>query len=143
MAKAPTRVFVFPVRERPAVIIELKQMLAASGCELVCDQPTIGDYEKCLEQADVLVILMCPETDGDETVTDMITLATSLGKRVVGVWLPDSTAVELPAAVNKHGDAGITMDAKLIEEVVCGGKTVWVLPDGKPRPAPKTPRHKG
>jgi hypothetical protein len=143
MVKTPTRVFVFPVKGREAEVAKLKQMLVAAGCELVCDHRVIGDYEKCLKEAGVLVILMCPETDGDETVTGLITLATSLGKRVIGVWLPGSTATELPAAINKHGDAGITMDAKMIEEVVCGSKTAWVLPDGKPRPAPKTPRHKG
>ncbi len=143
MARTPTRVFVFPVRGHEAEIARLKQLLVAAGCELVCDQAIISDYEKCLKQTDALVILMCPETDNDETVTDLITLATSLGKRIIGVWLPSSTATELPPAINKHGDAGITMDAKMIEEVVCEGKAAWVLPNGKPRPAPKTPRHKG
>ena len=143
MAKAPVRVLVFPVRGREAEILKLKQMLMTAGCELICDQPVISDYEKCLKQADVLVILMCPETDDDETVISLTALAASLGKRVIGVWLEGSTATELPPAINKHGDAGITMDAKIIEEVVCEGKTSWVLPDGKLRPAPKTPRHKG
>ena len=143
MAKAPVRVFVLPVKSREAEISKLKQMLIKAGCELICDQAVIDDYEKCLKQADTLVILMCPETDGDETVIGLIALAASLGKRVIGVWLEDSNATELPPAINKHGDAGITMDAKLIEEVICEGKTSWVLPNGKPRPTPKTPRHKG
>jgi len=134
---------VFPVKGREAEIARLKQMLIDAGCVLVCDQPTISDYEKCLKEADVLVILMCPETEGNSTVDELIALASRLGKRVIGVWLSESTATELPAAINSHGDAAVTMDAGMIREAVCGGKAIWVLPDGKTRPAPKTPRHKG
>lgn len=143
MAKVPTRVFVFPVKGREAEIARLKQMLTKAGCELVCDQPVVSNPEKCLRDADVLVILMCPETEGDQTVEALIALASKLGKRVVAVWLPGSTATELPAAIHSHGDAAVTMDAASVKDAVCDSKTIWLLPDGKPRPAPKTPRHKG
>jgi hypothetical protein len=143
MATDPTRVFVFPVKGREAEIARLKEMLTKAGCVLVCDQPVISDYEKCLKEADVLVIMICPETEDDGTADELIALASRLGKRVVAVWLPDSAATELPAAINSHGDAAITMDAGMVKEAVCDGKTIWVLPDGKTRPTPKTPRHKG
>jgi hypothetical protein len=143
MAKAPTRVFVFPVKGREAEIAKIKQMLAKAGCELVCDQPVVSDYEKCLKDADVLVILMCPETENDATVDALIALASKLGKRVVGIWLADSIATELPVAINRHGDAAVTMDDEMVGNAVCDGKAIWVMPDGKPRPTPKTPRHKG
>src|ERR1041385_4837990 len=123
MAKKPNGVLVLPVKGREAEIAQLQQSIVAAGCELVCNQAVVADYEKCLKQADVLVILMCAETDGDEKVMDLTTLAAGFGKRIVGVWVRDSTATELPPAINRHGDAGITMDKKLFEEAVCGGKS--------------------
>lgn len=143
MAKTPTRVFVFPIIGRETEVARLKQIIAEAGCELVSDQPVASDYEKSLKEADVLVVLMCPETENDATVESLIASASRLGKRVVAVWLSGSTATELPAAINSHGDAAVTMDAGNIQAALCENKPIWVMPDGKPRPTPKTPRHKG
>lgn len=143
MAKTLTRVFVLPVKGRDAEIAKLKEVITKAGCEVICDKAKPADYEKCLKEADVVVILICPETENDPAVDKLIAVASHGGKRVVGVWIPAAEKIELPDAINKHGDAVITFDVDAIRESVCGGKPTWTTPDGKPRPTPKTPRHKG
>ena len=143
MAKSPTRAFVLPIKGREADIEKLRQLVEQAGCEPVCDQALPADYEKCLENADVLVVLICPQTMDDSAVNQLIVHASRTGKRVVGVWALNLKDSVLPTAINKHGDAVIVFDVAAIRQSVCGDQSSWSTPDGKPRPTPKTPRHKG
>jgi len=56
---------------------------------------------------------------------------------------PGTAGGELPSAINKHGDAVIGFDPEAVKNAVCGGRAIWLTPEGGPRPKPKTPRHKG
>ena len=70
--------------------------------------------------------------------------ASRAGKRVVGVWAPNSKEDSaLPEAINRYGEAAIACNQKSVKETICGGNRDWTTPGGNPRPAPKTPRHKG
>jgi hypothetical protein len=143
MTKTPTRVFVLPIKRHDAEFAKLKDLIIKAGCEVVCNEAKPAEYERCLLGADVLVILICPETESDLAVDKLIALASREGKRVVGVWIPGAEEMELPGAINSHGDAVITFDIDAIRESICGGNPRWMTPEGKPRPTPKTPRHKG
>ncbi len=143
MAKTPTRVFVLPVKGRDDEVAKLKELITKAGCEVICDKAKQADYDKCLKEADVLAIVICPQTQNDAAIDKLIALASHEGKRVVGVWMPAADETALPAAINKHADAVITLDVDAIRRSICGGDPTWMMPDGKPRPAPKTPRHKG
>lgn len=143
MANTPTRVFVLPIKGRDAEIAKLKELIAKAGCEVICDNARPTDYERCLLAADVLVILICSEAENDPEIDKLVALASREGKRIVGVWVPTAKEMELPSAINSHADAVITFDVDAIRKSICGGDPMWTLPDGKPRPAPKTPRHKG
>ena len=143
MAKDTTRVFVFPIKGREADVAKLIQSISKAGCEVICQNAKPADYEKCLKAANVLVILICSETMNDATLDKLVALASRDGKRVVGVWLPGANTPEIPAALDRHGDAVITLDVESIRKSICGSTPTWTTPDGGPRPTPKTPRHKG
>jgi hypothetical protein len=143
MIDTATRVFVLPLKGRETEIQALKAMIGKAGCQIICDQAPPSQWEKCLSDSDVMVILICKEAMEDATIDKFISMASHEGKRVVGVWAKDAKDGTIPAAINRHGDAVISLDPELVKGVVCGGKSMWTTPDGKPRAAPKTPRHKG
>lgn len=143
MGAVATRVFVLPIKGREVEIEQLKKLIVRAGCEVVCNDAKPVDFEKCIEGADVLAILIVSETQDDPTIDELIELASRQGKRVVGVWPPAAKDPTLPSAINRHGDAAITSDVESIRESICGGKPQWIEPDGTSRPTPKTPRHKG
>jgi len=143
MPTNPTRAFVLPIRGRDVEVAEIKKLIAQAGCEVVCNDARPTDYKKCLMEADVLVVLICPETENDPVVNELVSLASREGKRVVAVWSSAAKTMDLPAVINKHGDAVIPLELDMVRQSICGGKATWTTPEGTPRPTPKTPRHKG
>lgn len=143
MVASSTRVFVLPIKGREAEVEQLRKLITKAGCIVVCADAKPADFEKCLADADVLVVLICPETQNNPATDTLISQASHDGKRVVGVWIPTPKQSELPAAINKHADATITFDVDAIRDSICGGKPKWTTPEGDPRPTPPTPRHPG
>ncbi|MBP2295098.1 hypothetical protein [Azospirillum rugosum] len=141
MTKSVTKVYVFPVPGREADVEELKRLIRAGGCSIVCANESIDAFEQCVGEADVVVILICPESANDKVAEQVAELANKLGKRVVGVWASDVQAGKLPLSLHRHGDATVRLNAVELAVSVCQGGTAWVTPDGNPRPKPKTPRH--
>jgi hypothetical protein len=139
----PMKVYVFPVPGRQAEIAELKRLIEAAGCEIVCPDDPPESFEHCAQEADVVVILICPQTLDDNLIGPVVELANRTGKRIVGVWAADAEPGKLPRSLNRYGDSNIRIDAKDIAAAICRGEAVWVTPEGKPREKPKTPRHKG
>lgn len=143
MANSPTKAYVFPVPGREADIGLLKKLIEAGGCVVVCPNDPINAFEHCVEEADVAVILICPETVDDKLTGQLVALANRLSKRIVGVWAANAEPGKLPASLHRYGDANVRFDAGELAASVCQGESIWVTPEGKPRPKPKTPRHKG
>lgn len=143
MTKNPTKAFVLPVNGRAAEVSQLKALITKAGCEVVSDKGKPAEYEKCAKEADVLVVLICAETDGDPDIDKLIAATSRAGKRVVGVWVPNAGVTDIPPGIHKHADAAITLDVDAIRNSICGGKPMWTTSNGTPRKAPTTPRHKG
>jgi len=139
---ASTKAFVLPVKNREGEIAQIKRLIVGAGCQFICDEVKAAEYKKCITESDVLVILICTETEEDPDVGALIAFAIEQAKRVVAVWIPGAT-LNLPSAINKYADACITLDMEAVKKAICGGESIWLTPDGKPRPKPKTPRHKG
>lgn len=136
-----TKAAILPVPGREKELSELRKMILDGDCEIVCET---GDLLACIKgTADVLVVLICPETMSFPDVTIAAELASDHSKRVVGIWAKDAEAGKLPSALNRVGSATAPMDPKKVAQVVCGCEDVWLMPDGGLRPAPPTPRHKG
>lgn len=136
-----TKAAILPVPGREQQLADLRTMILDGGCEVVCET---GDLIDCLKStADVLVVLVCPDTIGSAAVTPAAEAASDHGKRVVGVWSKDAEAGKLPEALHRIGSAIVPMDAAKVAEAVCGCKDVWLMPDGGTRATPPTPRHKG
>lgn len=143
MSTSPTKVYVFPVPSHAQAIEELKKLIKDAGCELVCADSKPQDYAACVNDADVVAILLCPETFDDETVKKAVALAVQLGKRIVGVWAPGVEDETLPEWLKSYGDAAVVFGAAAAADSICGSKSVWESPKGQTRPVQKTPRHKG
>lgn len=135
------KAYVCPVPAHAQQIERIKRKIAAAGGTLVCDDKMdLSDYQDCLDQCDVVVILICSETEAAEYV-DVIDSATKTGKQVVGVWPENETSEAIPDAINRMGDGAVTFDD--LTKVEADGEKGWQLPDGKVREKQKTPRHKG
>lgn len=143
MAAAPRKVYVVPVAGREPEIEQIKKLVRAGGAEVVCDKDPIDQFEHCVEDADVVVILICPETVGDKVIAEIVELARKLGKRVIAVWSGVATGDALPTPIHQYGEGAVRVDAAEIEGAICRDETIWNTPDGKPRKMPPTPRHKG
>jgi hypothetical protein len=143
VTSSPTKVYVFPMPVREADIDTLKKLIKAGGCVVVCSDDPTHAFDHCVEEADVAVILICPETIDDKLTGPVVELANRLGKRIVGVWAADAEPNKLPRSLHRHGDANVRLDAHELAASVCQGESIWVTPKGESRPKPITPRHKG
>jgi len=135
------KTYVCPVPAHPKQIEVIKKKIVSAGGTLVCHEKTdLSDYQACVDQCEIVVILICPETEAADYVA-VIVYAGKTGKRVIGVWPEDQTAGAIPAAINREGDGVVTLED--LTKIMPEKETVWQLPDGKERPKQKTPRHKG
>lgn len=137
-----TKAYVFPVAGREADIGQLKALILAGGCELVRPDDPAAAFPQAVLEADVVVILICPQTLTDPVVIQVVELANREGKRIIGVWAADADPSKLPEVLEEYGDGHVRMDEASVASSVCGGQSIWETPTGEPRPKPKTPRHK-
>ncbi|MER8370224.1 TIR domain-containing protein [Mesorhizobium sp. M0902] len=142
------KAYVCPVPGREQKIAAIKKMIVDAGGELICDdKQTIAGFEVCIDQCDVIVILICPETDNADYEA-AIDYAKKINKRIVGIWL-DETAegggggVSIPAALDREGDAVVEPTIESVKKAVIEKERIWKEPDGTKRAVQKTPRHKG
>ncbi|WP_349958066.1 hypothetical protein [Rhizobium sp. ZPR3] len=137
------KVYVCPVVGREKEIAKIKEIIVSLGSDIVCSekQDLVG-FRQCVDQADVVAILICAETD-NEAYREVIEYAAKTGKRVVGIWLEDGAAPRLPAILDRLGDGAILPTKENIEKAVICGDSIWQLPAGDERPTQRTPRHKG
>ncbi len=142
MISSPAKAYVIPIPGREDEIQALRALIEACGCSVICQDDPIDSFDHCVEEADVVVILICPETASDRLFEQIIELASKLGKRIVGVWGAGVNLGELPPSIHRYGDAVIRANGDEIAAAVCKGESPWTTPQGTPRPAPKTPRHK-
>lgn len=143
MADPPVKAYAYPVPGCEEQWDTLKKLILAGGCELICENDPPEAYEHCVKQADVLVVLICPDTMHNETVDGVIALAKKLNKKVVGVWASPDLPDRLPRFLHRHGFGTVGLIPEKIAAVICGCKPMWDSPGGGPRPKPPTPRHKG
>lgn len=137
-----TKVLVCPVRGREAEIGALRDRIVSLGGTLVCEKArTPADCETCIDQADVVVVLLCPESVNDPDVKDLVQAASRAGKRVVFVWLEGCEIGELPPFLKLEGDGVVHQDGDDLKKAIIDGETIWKTPDGTRRPDQKIPRH--
>ena len=135
------KTYICPVPAHAQQLNRIKGKIVAAGGILVCDKRADpSDFQACVDQCEVVVILICPETETG-AYNDVITYATQTGKQVIGVWPEGQTSGTIPGAVNSQGDGAFTFDN--LTKVEDEGEKGWQLPDGKVREKQKTPRHKG
>lgn len=143
MSSTSTKAYVVPIPGRDADIAALKKIIESAGCVLVCAAEKLDEFDTCLRAADVVVVLICPETYDDRLIGHIVVLANKFGKRVVGVWSADADESKLPQTLHRYADSVVRIAETEMGESICGGEVKWLTPKGEPFPTPRTPRHKG
>lgn len=141
MAGEKPKVYIIPIPGRKAEIASLRKSIEEMGCEIVCSQKPIEDFEECVSKADVVVVLICPEAAKNALVAKIIELATKQGKRIIGVWASDAVEADVPDGLRRHGEGEVTLKGPKLRECILGEKPEWQNPDGTPQARKKTPRH--
>lgn len=138
------RIWVCPIARRERDVDEVRSRLRRLGGVIVFeDVEDLSSWQEYLDGADVIVILVCRETINDPTIKDIVTEASRLGKRVVGIWLDDDVGTGIPGFMHREGDAVVEIDDEKIKRTVLEGESIWFEPSGEPGKKQKVPRHKG
>jgi hypothetical protein len=135
------KAYVVPIVGHEAELEALKALIRVCST-IVCEGDPLDAFEHCVEEADVVVVLVCPEMAESDVIEEIIELANRLGKRIVGVWGAGANSANLPRGLNRHGDAMIRANAEEVAAAICADATPWITCDGIPRDPPPTPRHK-
>jgi hypothetical protein len=91
--------------------------------------------------ASTVVVLIGKETANRPWVNWEITMANQLGKRIVGIYERGGTENDVPAALEKYGDARVAWNSANIVDAIEGTSDPFENPDGQERaPAAYTPR---
>lgn len=137
--------FISHIHEDDAGLAALKGLLADNGLALrdssvTSDKPNNANSEAYIKSeilaprikwAGVVVVLLTPQTKESEWVNWEIEYAHRLGKRIVGVWAPGVSGCELPAALDRHGNAVVGWSAEGIVSAILGDLNDWVTPSGE------------
>ena len=134
--------YVIPVPGHEDEIATIKTHIESCGGTIICEDDSIDNYEHCVGEADVVVVLMCVATKDNDLIDKIIGFANKLGKRIVGIWSSNANQSTMPMAIHRYGDAVISLNAGDISASVCHTENPWHTPEGRPRNPPKTPRHK-
>lgn len=138
------RIWVCPIARREREVDEVRSRLRRLGGLIVFEEvEDIASWQVCLDGADVIVVLICRETINDPTIKDIVTEASRLGKRVIGIWLDDDVGTGIPAFLRREGDSVVDIDDEKIIRAVRDGESIWFEPSGAPGKKQKVPRHKG
>jgi len=87
-----------------------------------------------IDCADAVVIPIYPKTTTMLPNNDQdIIYANSRGKKIIGVYLPGASSEDVPAGIDKFGNALIPLDGKKIIDAIHGKNNDFETPTGEPR----------
>ncbi|WP_439616270.1 hypothetical protein [Shinella sp.] len=138
------RIWVCPVVRREREVDEVRGQLKGLGGYVVFeDVEDLGTWRECVDGADIVVVLICKESRNDPTIKDIVTEASRLGKRVVGIWLDEELGSAVPGFLDREGDAVCDLDDDHLRQAVIEKENIWLETTGGKRPKQKIPRHDG
>jgi|GEM_PF-5332105 len=122
---------------------ELLKVLKDAGCEFETepqeDELTFEcDFDVELNE-DVLIILLTSDEDVSDACEGLIQSTVSSGGRVIGMWVPGETSLELHSAVEKVGWSQVSWGSDQLRAVICGEVQVFENPEGAGTKPLKTP----
>lgn len=136
-------VFISHRHEDDALVGQLKDLLRRNGAEVRDSSVTTAtpnrakaeSYIKAIladriQWAGKVVVIISPETKKSEWVGWEIAHANRFpDKRVIGVWAPGATGVDMPAELDEFADAVVPWDGNAIVAALEGADN-WQGPDG-------------
>jgi hypothetical protein len=148
-------VFISHIHEDDALVPELKDLLARNGLEVRDGSITSSkeneasdpEYIKSqilaprIQWASTLLVLISPDTHTHWWVDWEIEYAVRHGKRIVGVWDRGAKDCDLPASLERYGDAVVGWQADGIIDAINGDSDNWYTADGSEREARPIPRY--
>lgn len=140
-------VFISHRHEDDALIGQLKEMLAAKGCDVRDSSVTSAtpnnanseDYVRSIladriRWAGKIIVIVSPQTKNHEWVDWEIEYANKHpDKRIIGVWAPGADQCDLPEPLDQFADAVVSWDAASIIAALAGEDN-WQQPDGSAAP---------
>lgn len=155
MANEIKNVFISHLHEDDEGLPKLKDLAARHGLDvrdssITSDKPNEAkspDYIKSkilgpqIEWASTVVVYVSPETKNSEWVDWEIERAHELGKRIVGVWAHGANDCEIPAALDRLGDAMVGWNGESIVDAITGASNAWYDCKGKVRAYRPIRRH--
>ena len=90
----------------------------------------------------MLLVILTPECDADDRLSEAAGKVARGGGRVIGVWPRASGSGRVPAAIERYGSDTVPWDAEKVRIAVSGETVSWSTPRGAPRPEPITRRNK-
>lgn len=136
-------VFISHRHEDDRLISDLKDLLAAQGCEVrdssvnasTPNQAKDPAYIKSIlgarmQWAGKILVIVSPQTKDHEWVDWEIRYANRHPeKSIIGVWAPGADNCDLPEALERHADALVPWDGAAVAAALDGAGP-WQLPDG-------------
>jgi len=140
---AAAKVYVVPVPGCEQEVEALKAKARTLGFVVVCDGKPLSDYESCIKSANFVLLPLCAAASQDGSLDEIFAEVRAIGGKIVGVWPDGAPSSVLPASLSTFGYSVIRAEVADLKRVLVDGERIWLEPNGKPRKAPPTPRHKG
>lgn len=136
-------VFISHRHEDDALVGQLKNLLRRHGAEVRDSSVTTATPNRAkaesyikeiladrIQWAGKMIVVISPETKKSEWVSWEIAHANRFpDKRIIGVWAPGATGVDMPAELDEFADAVVPWDGDAIVAALEGADN-WQGPDG-------------
>ncbi|GAB3077583.1 hypothetical protein GCM10027053_47560 [Intrasporangium mesophilum] len=137
-------VFISHRHEDDALVGRLKELLAKNGAEVRNSSVTREKFNNAKSEAYIkqmladligwagkMIVIISPDTKNHEWVSWEIEYANRFpDKRIIGVWAPGASGVDMPAELDAYADAVVGWNAEAIIDALNGADN-WQGPDGE------------
>lgn len=149
-------VFISHIHEDDPGLEKVKKLLAKNGMQIRdssinSNNPNNAkspEYIKsdilapAINWAGTFIVYVSKDTKNSQWVEWEIEYAHQKKKPVIGIWEPGSTGCELPAALDKFGDAVVTWDSDKLIDAINGDCRDWKQPNGEEFPNRRIKPHR-
>ena len=140
-------VFVSHRHEDDALVGQLKELLSRHGADVRDSSVTTGNFNQAkaegyikqvlaerIQWAGKVIVIISPDTKNHDWVSWEIAYANRFAdKRIIGVWAPGATGVDMPTELDEFADAVVSWDGAAIVEALEGADN-WQGPGGEKVP---------
>lgn len=149
-------VLVVCITEDQASASKVKEILPENECLMeqyvfdidVCNtliktNPKDAIPSQVIDKNDILVVLISKKTKQSTCIRESIKYARKKGKKVIGVWLENSSDTDLLEEIDDYADSIITCDSGVMIDTILNNINIITCSDGKNRTVTQNITHQG